>query len=641
MEQRAITETLEHLQSHLERVNDPALAAILPELFNVIEAVVSENVTLQQANQGLRDEVNRLKGEQGKPDVKPNSPPPPSISSERERQAAERDDLEGVSQVGFHLASAAVEKLKEHRIPEAVLDQLAGMQGIRYADKATFLQAVEEAVGPEIAQEYQALLVKYARYTKRRRLPKVTAIEIDREEICPVDPAVLPADAQWKGYTDKVVQEVRIQRDTVKFRRETWYSPSHHQTYLGAVPTGHEGEFGPHLNTHILSMKYVNGMSIPKIHEFYETLGIRISRTYLSDRLTKHLDVFHQEKAALYDASLDQGRYHHIDDTTSRVNGQNHYTHIVCSPYATLFFTTPRKDRLTILDILQDGEARYVLFNAEAVTLLEQLKVPKTYVTRLQELDPDRHFTDAEMAAILAAIFPDPATSPIHQRRIQEAGAIASYHQQLDHPIVEVLVCDDAPQFKLLTEEVALCWVHEGRHYKRLQPIVPEHRTQLDDFLRRFWAYYRRLYVYKQAPSEEQARIVSAEFDTLFSPTTGYDELDERIMKSAAKKSALLTVLRYPEVPLHNNPAEHGARVQKRRADVSLHTKNDLGTQAKDTMMSIVETCKKLGVNAYDFIYDRISHTFNLPSLADMIRAKSGGQSKSLCEEKRTLSPEI
>jgi hypothetical protein len=152
---------------------------------------------------------------------------------------------------------------------------------------------------------------------------------------------------------------------------------------------------------------------------------------------------------------------------------------------------------------------------------------------------------------------------------------------------------------------------------------VPDHRTLLDDFLRRFWGYYRRLYLYKQAPSEAQAQTLSDEFDMLFSPSTGYADLDDRITKSAAKKSALLTVLRYPEVPLHNNPAEHGARVQKRREDVSLHTKNDLGTQAKDTMMSIVETCKKLGVNAYDFMYDRISHTFKLPSLADMIRAKA------------------
>ncbi len=138
---------------------------------------------------------------------------------------------------------------------------------------------------------------------------------------------------------------------------------------------------------------------------------------------------------------------------------------------------------------------------------------------------------------------------------------------------------------------------------------------------------HQTLYLYKQTPSAELSHCLSAEFDTLFSTTTGYAALDERIAKSRAKKQELLAVLRHPQLPLHNNPAEHGARTEKRRKDVSLQTKTPEGTRAKDTMMSIVETCKKLGVSAYHFIYDRISQNFQLPSLADMIRAKATSQS--------------
>ncbi len=36
-----------------------------------------------------------------------------------------------------------------------------------------------------------------------------------------------------------------------------------------------------------------------------------------------------------------------------------------------------------------------------------------------------------------------------------------------------------------------------------------------------------------------------------------------------------------------------------------------------------VETCKKLGISAYRFIFDRVSKTFELPSLAELIRAKA------------------
>jgi len=622
----ALISVLKRLQPLLDGLENAPLHALLSELLNLLETVLAENTVLRQDRQRLRDEVNRLKGEQGKPDVKPNRPPRTTLSSERERRHAERDEAEEASRVGFKLDTPSVEKLKEHRIPDAVLDLLASMHGTRYPDEAAFLRDVERAVGAEITRQYQPLLLKYARYRTRCRRPKVPEVVIDREEICPVDADSLPPDAEWKGYADTVIQDVLIQTDNVKFRRETYYSPSQKQTYRGALPRGYVGEFGPHIKTQILTFKYLNGMTIPKIHDFYQTLGIRISRTYISDRLTKHLAVFHQEKSAVYHASLEQGEYQHVDDTTSRVNGQTHYTQIVCNPCATLFFTTPRKDRLTILDVLQDGDARYFLCNLEAFRLLDQLNVPKTFIAALQALDPDRHLTESEMDAFLSTLFPDPAKSPRHQTRIREAGAIASYHQQLDHPIVEVLVCDDAPQFKLLTEEIALCWVHEGRHYKRLQPVVPAHRSRLDEFLQQFWAYYRRLYLYKQAPSPEQEQVLSAEFDTLFSPTTGYAALDERITKSRAKKSALLTVLRHPDIPLHNNPAEHGARQQKRREDASLQTRNATGRRAQDTMMSIVETCKKLGVNVYHFIHDRISQNFHMPTLADVIRSKTKQQ---------------
>jgi hypothetical protein len=42
--------------------------------------------------------------------------------------------------------------------------------------------------------------------------------------------------------------------------------------------------------------------------------------------------------------------------------------------------------------------------------------------------------------------------------------------------------------------------------------------------------------------------------------------LDDRIAKTLAKKTALLRVLDLPQLPLHNNDSELGARVQARSA---------------------------------------------------------------------------
>ena len=84
-----------------------------------------------------------------------------------------------------------------------------------------------------------------------------------------------------------------------------------------------------------------------------------------------------------------------------------------------------------------------------------------------------------------------------------------------------------------------------------------------------------------------------------------------------------MLVLRFAHLPLHNNAAELGARIQARKRDISMQTKNAKGTKSKDSLMTIVETAKKLGVNTFRYIYDRLSGKREMPSLADLIRKQS------------------
>ena len=109
----------------------------------------------------------------------------------------------------------------------------------------------------------------------------------------------------------------------------------------------------------------------------------------------------------------------------------------------------------------------------------------------------------------------------------------------------------------------------------------------------------------------------------LFSTVTGYTELDERIAKTKKLKENLLVVLEHPTIPLHNNPAELGARAQARKRDVSFHTINARGTKSKDTFMSIIATARQLGVNTFDYIKDRVSGAMKMPSLAEIIHKKA------------------
>ena len=109
----------------------------------------------------------------------------------------------------------------------------------------------------------------------------------------------------------------------------------------------------------------------------------------------------------------------------------------------------------------------------------------------------------------------------------------------------------------------------------------------------------------------------------MFSIVTGYEQLDERISKTKENKEHLLMILTLPEIPLHNNAAELAARAKVRKRDVSLQTMTDEGTRANDAFMTIVQTAKKLNVSAYDYIFDRVSKTFEMPSLAQLIRDKA------------------
>ena len=454
---------------------------------------------------------------------------------------------------------------------------------------------------------------------------KKPKIKIDRVEVCEVDKDILPDDAVFKGYQNVVVQEILIKTDNVEYKKEIYYSPSQKKTYMGKIPSEIEGEFGPGVKSLVYTLKHVANVSEAKIHEFLDNFEIHISPATISRTLTKNNEIFHQEKSDIFLAGLLSTEYQQMDDTSSRVHGQNHYTQIVCNPNYTAYFTTPHKDRLTILDILRgdpDGKKRSYCFDEEAFDLMAEFRLSKQLIDQLRELTSAKTLDEPQMQELLAIIYPDPDAGKINRIRIMDAGAIAAYHQQTDFPIVPILLTDDAPQFKMLTSEQALCWVHDGRNYKKLRPVVPVYREKLEEFLGQYWDYYGKLVRFKETPTLEEMEHLSAEFDELFSTNTGYPALDDRIAKTMDKKSELLVALKHPEVPLHNNESELGARAQVRRRDVSLHTMTEDGTKANDTFMTIVQTAKKLGVSAYDYIYDQVSKRFRMPTLAEMITAK-------------------
>jgi len=538
---------IKDIDLNLDHVDESVKETVLA-LLNTIEALAKENADLRQQVQHLRDEINRLKGEKGKPTIKPNK----DISSEKERK-------------------------KEKKA-----------------------------------------------YKKRQKNPN---IKINRTEICELDKSQLPADAGFKGYTSVIVQGLKIETDNIEFKKEKYYSPSEKKTYIAELPAGYEGGFDPTIKSLAIIMKNICNMSEAKILDFFQNVGVDISKGTISNMLIKDKEAFHQEKKELLDAGLQSTAYQQIDDTKARVNGQNSHTHILCNQNYTAYTTTEKKNRLTVIEVLSNGRPLQYCLNQQAFTLLEQLPIREEHYRTLKVLASEKLYSKSEFEALILPYINENALP-----RVLEAAAIAAYRQGVDHPVIDKLLCDDAPQFKLVCEKLALCWVHEGRHYKKLCPAVNYNAKKLTAFIGQFWDYYEELLAYKKLPLPDTAELLSVKFDQLFSTCTGYNDLDDRILKTKAKKDALLLVLKYPDIPLHNNAAELAARVIARKRDVSLHTMTEEGTRANDTFLSIVETCKKLGINPFRYIVDRISKKYHMPSLADIIKTISKNeQSVAIC----------
>jgi len=446
-------------------------------------------------------------------------------------------------------------------------------------------------------------------------------IKIHETRYCYIDKSTLPKDAQFKGYEPVIVQDVIFEAHNTLFMKEKYYSPSLNRTFLAPLPSGYQGEFGPAIKSLAIKLSVGTNVTQPRMLDLFEDAGVILSTGQLSNFLIKNHDAFHQEKDDLYEAGLKSSPWHHIDDTSTRVNGQNQYCQILCNPLYTAYFTTPNKSRLTVIDVLRDFSGRTFLLNEEALLYVDAFKLSASVVQMLHAFPKNHQIPEQDFLRLIEKHLPN--LGPQQRTHVLDAAAVAAYHAQLEFPIIRMFICDDAPQFKLITEDLSLCWVHDGRLYKKLEPCIPYHQKLLDAFLNQYWEFYRQLLAYQQHPSMDDHLRLENEFDDLFSTATGYDALDQRIAKTKDKKSALLMVLDHPEIPLHNNPAELAARTRVRKRKVSFGTRTEEGTKAWDTFMSLSATAKKLGINFYSYLYDRISGAFKIPNLADIISQRA------------------
>lgn len=198
-----------------------------------------------------------------------------------------------------------------------------------------------------------------------------------------------------------------------------------------------------------------------------------------------------------------------------------------------------------------------------------------------------------------------------------------------DEKLDKIMMSDDAKQFMHLALYHALCWIHEIRHYRKMNPILDCHKEALKQFLQLIYDYYEQLKEYKKHPTQEQKKFLEKRFDEIFSMKTGYQELDDRIVLTRKKKEKLILVLKYPQIPLHNNPAEIALRELVIKKKISYGTKSEEGRIAWENMMTIMDTCRKHNVSFMEYLKDIFSGRYQMPRLPTLIMEKAKDNSTS------------
>jgi hypothetical protein len=456
--------------------------------------------------------------------------------------------------------------------------------------------------------------------------PKNENLPIDRQVPLDIeDKSGLPPDAKFAYWREVVVQNVILKRDNIKYKVAVYYSPSQQRTYSAKPPDGYCGEFGAGLRTLLQTLRHVCDVTEGSLQKLMDSVGVQVSTGSINNILLSESEAMQQEQRDILRAGIENSPYANVDGTKSFEKGKRLGTQIICGEHFSAYYTMPGKSRLDILSALQGRPEGGLLFayNEDTAHWLEYFKVARKHQKLFEELFRNKPpFTMEEFIEQLDQHAPNLVDSTVFER-IADAFALGHYHTQKDFPIVQLLLSDGGKEYgQIPLTAHPLCWLHDERPYRLLDPKLNIHQKVLEDFLGQYWDFYRQLLNFKELPSAQQdARkaILDEQFDTIFSQNTPYFDLNKLIQKTLAKKEQLLLVLKYPFLPLHNNAAELAVRRKVRKRDISLHTMSEKGTRVQDAFMTVVHTAAKLDVSAFDYMADRISNRFKMPSLAVLV----------------------
>ena len=507
----------------------------------------------------------------------------------------------------YEKVSGALAKLRvEH---QAVKDELARLKNLppRPPQKPS---GMDKATDQPDSQAKD----KGGRSTKRRgcNLDKLTITQTIEVKVD------APAGSRHKGYDEIVVQDLVLNPLVTRYRRERWETPDG-KTVVAPLDPGIVGGYGPHLHRVVLTLHYQCHVTIEKILALLNGMGVVISKRQVGRLLNAKLETFRAEDAEVLRAGLSSAPFVTVDDTGARHRGKPGFTTHIGSDRFAVFRTGPSKSRLAFLGNLLGGAASYVV-NEAALVYMRACNLSLALIDKLAG-HPTRLFAShQEWTRHLDALgFADLRITPDPVRVASEGALWGAVREQglLGKAIV---VSDGAGQFRV--GEHALCWVHAERLVHKLVPANEKQRNAIEVARRMIWWFYAALKEYKLTPSPEKAERLRAQFDRIFDRCrTGYATLDSLLRRLFRLKDDLLRVLDHPHIPLHTNASENDIRVFVTKRKISGGTVSDKGRDARDVMLGLAKTCRKLKIPFFGYLGARLGISGpEIPDLATLIR---------------------
>jgi len=271
----------------------------------------------EECIQELTDEIARLKGEKGKPKIKPSRLEPEKKAQGQQEETEEEDALQNK-------------------------------------------QGTKKRPGSEKRQKTAHLIIH------------------ETKVIQPKEP--IPPDAEFRGYQDYTVQELIIRAHNTRYRLASWKTATG-KYLKGKLPkeVRELGHFGVMLRSYLLYQYHHCHVTQPKLLEQMHEWEIDISAGQLNRLLVENKEAYHAEKQDLLRVGLAVSSYINTDDTSARHQGVNSYCTHIGNEWFAWFETTSRKNRINFLELLR-GERRDYVLSREALTYMAEHKLPSVFM---------------------------------------------------------------------------------------------------------------------------------------------------------------------------------------------------------------------------------------------------------------------